>query len=63
MEVLPPKGQPFLKGELIHMDVVFKPWASRALESTVSQHDKYDYVTQLLFVKSNDALLKVMVRF
>ncbi|MBA0638300.1 hypothetical protein Godav_021981 [Gossypium davidsonii] len=26
MEVLPPKGQPFLKGERIHMNVVFKPW-------------------------------------
>ncbi|MBA0638301.1 hypothetical protein Godav_021981 [Gossypium davidsonii] len=34
MEVLPPKGQPFLKGERIHMNVVFKPWDSRALEST-----------------------------
>ncbi|KAK5771857.1 hypothetical protein PVK06_048109 [Gossypium arboreum] len=38
MEVLPPKGQPFLKRERIPMDVIFKPWVPCALESTASQH-------------------------
>ncbi|MFQ6643619.1 hypothetical protein Gotur_018514 [Gossypium turneri] len=56
MEVLPPKGQPFLKGERIPMDAVFKPWVPRALESA----DKYGDVAQLLFVKPDDALLKAM---
>ncbi|MBA0755676.1 hypothetical protein Gogos_021038 [Gossypium gossypioides] len=36
MEVLPLKGQPFLKGERIPIDVIFKPWVPRALESAVS---------------------------
>ncbi|MFQ6640900.1 hypothetical protein Gotur_015863 [Gossypium turneri] len=38
MKVLQPKAQPFLKGECIPMDVIFKPWVPRALESAVSQH-------------------------
>ncbi|MBA0792950.1 hypothetical protein Gohar_017399 [Gossypium harknessii] len=45
------------------MDVVFKPWVPRALESAVSQHDKYGGVAQLLFVKQDNALLKAMVHF
>ncbi|MFQ6643376.1 hypothetical protein Gotur_018386 [Gossypium turneri] len=56
MEVLSPKGQPFLKRERIPIDVVFKPWVPRALDSV----DKYGDVAQLLFVKLDDALLKAM---
>ncbi|KAK5802700.1 hypothetical protein PVK06_030317 [Gossypium arboreum] len=36
-EVLPPKVQPFLKGERIPVDVIFTPRVPRALESAVSQ--------------------------
>ncbi|MBA0841016.1 hypothetical protein Goarm_003540 [Gossypium armourianum] len=53
------QGPTLFKGERIPMDVVFKPWFPRALESV----DKYGDVAQLLLVKPDDALLKAMVRF
>ncbi|MBA0810861.1 hypothetical protein Gohar_002815 [Gossypium harknessii] len=57
------QGPTLFKGERIPMDVIFKPWVPRALESAVRQHEKYGDVAQLLFVKPHDALLKAMVCF
>ncbi|MBA0560870.1 hypothetical protein Golob_017745 [Gossypium lobatum] len=50
MEVLPPKGQPFLKGNtslwMSHLSLKFP--------------ERYGNVAQLLFVKMDDSLLKAM---
>ncbi|KAK5845739.1 hypothetical protein PVK06_001953 [Gossypium arboreum] len=59
MEVLPPKCQPFLKGERIPMDVVFKPWVSRALELAKSAQDILEVERQFLGTLSQSDRLTI----